>query len=305
MSTTPERSGGWSTSALVAPVLATGVGYVGLSYLVSRWLTRAKKRRLETTPADHGLAFETLSCRTQDGLRLAGWLVEPPAPRGTVALFHGLRCTRELVLERLALFARAGYRCVAFDHRAHGESQGRVTSFGYHEAHDVAAVLGLVKARWPEQARIAVGISMGAAALCYAADWSRGLDAIILESMYHDLLTAFRTRVSAGFPRWYGWLTPGLIWMTDRRLGVPVRELTPADHIGRLAPAPVLLITGTEDSHASPDDAKRLYARCRGPKELVLVPGAGHTDLLEVAGPLYADSVLGFLDRCRPAAVAG
>jgi alpha-beta hydrolase superfamily lysophospholipase len=204
----------------------------------------------------------------------------------------------------MALFARAGYRCVTFDHRAHGESRGRLTSFGYHEGRDVAAVLDLVKQRWPEQPRVALGISMGAAAICFASPWARGADAVILESMYHDILAAFTTRVSAGFPRWYGWLSKGIIWMTERRLGLRLADLTPADHIGRLAPAPVLLITGTEDSHASPDDARRLFERCRGPRELVLVPGAGHTDLLEVAGPMYAERVLAFVERCMPAALA-
>jgi alpha-beta hydrolase superfamily lysophospholipase len=304
MSETKDRSGSWLTSALMAPVLATGVGYVAASYLASRWLTRSKKRRPQQTPADYGLPFDAIACQTDDGLRLAGWVVEPPAPRGTVAFFHGLRCTRELTLGRMAVFANAGYRCVAFDHRAHGESQGRLTSFGYHEGRDVAAVLDLVKRRWPEQPRIVLGISMGAAAVCFAAPWARGADAVILESVYHDILAAFTTRISAGFPRWFGWLSRGIIWMTERRLGVRLEELTPADHIGRLAPAPVLLITGTEDPHATPDDARRLYERCRGPRELVLVPGAGHTDLPEVAGPMYAERVLRFLEQCMPAAVA-
>jgi hypothetical protein len=303
MAEAKDRWGSWLTSALMAPVLATGVGYVVASWLVSRWLTRSKKRRPEATPADFGLPFDALTCRTDDGLRLAGWVVEPPAPRGTVAFFHGLRCTRQLMLERMTIFANAGFRCVAFDHRAHGASQGRLTSFGYHEGRDVAAVLDLVKQRWPDQPCVALGISMGAAAICFAAEWGRGADVVILESMYHDILSAFTTRISGDFPRWYGWLSKGIIWVTERRLGVRLEELTPADHIGRLAPAPVLLITGTEDSHASPDDARRLYERCRGPRELVLVQGAGHTDLLEVAGPMYAERVLQFLEQCMPAAV--
>ncbi len=304
MSVTQEQSGSWLASALMGLVMATGVGYVVAAYLASRWLTRSKKRRPLGTPADVGLAFDSLTCVTEDGLRLAGWVVEPPAPRGTVAFFHGLRCTRDLMLERMAIFARAGYRCVAFDHRAHGESQGRLTSFGYYEGRDVATVLDLIERRWPEQPRVALGISMGAAAICFAAEWARCADAVILESMYHDILSAFTTRISAGFPHWYGWLSRGIIWMTERRLGVRLAELTPADHVGRLAPAPVLLITGTEDSHASPDDARRLYERCRGPRELVLVSGAGHIDLLDVAGPMYAERVLGFLERCMPSAVA-
>ena len=304
MAATQDRSGSPWMSALMAVVMATGVGYVAAAWLASRWLTRSKRRRPEKTPADYGLPFDGITCRTPDGLRLTGWVVEPPAPRGTVAFFHGLRCTRELVLERMAIFARAGYRCVAFDHRAHGESQGRLTSFGYYEGRDVAAVLDLVKQRWPGQPRVALGISMGAAAICFAAQWSRGADAVVLESMYHDILSAFTTRISAGFPRWYGWLSRGIIWVTERRLGVRLEDLTPADHIGRLAPTPVLLLTGTEDSHASPDDARRLYERCRGPRELLLVPGAGHIDLLEVAGPMYAERVLQFLERCMPSAVA-
>jgi uncharacterized protein len=304
MAVTQERSGSWWISALMAIVMATGVGYVVASYFASRWLTRPKKRRPQATPADVGLAFDTLTCTTADGLRLVGWVVEPEAPRGTVAFFHGLRCTRDLMLERMAIFARAGYRCVAFDHRAHGESQGRLTSFGYYEGLDVAAVLDLVGQRWPEQPRIVLGISMGAAAICFAAERVRGADAVILESMYHDIQSAFTTRISAGFPRWYGWLSKGIIWLTERRLGVRLEDLTPADHIGRLAPAPVLLMTGTEDSHASPDDARRLHERCRGPREMVLVSGAGHTDLIDVAGTMYAERVLGFLERCMPSAVA-
>jgi uncharacterized protein len=304
MSATQERSGGWLSSGLMALLIGTGVGYVLAAYLASRWLTRSRKRRPRETPADHGLAFDPLTCATDDGLRLVGWVVEPPSPRGTVALFHGLRCTRDLVLGRMAILARAGYRCVAFDHRAHGESQGRLSSFGYYEGRDVAAVLELVKRRWPEQPRVALGVSMGAAAICFAAEWARGADAIILESMYHDILSAFTTRVRAGFPRWFGWLSGAIIWVTERRLGLRLADLTPADHVGRLAPAPVLLITGTEDGHASPDDARRLFERCRGPRELVLVSGAAHTDLLEVAGPTYAECVLGFLERCVPSAVA-
>src|SRR5262249_8509241 len=157
--------------------------------------------------------------------------------------------------------------------------------FGYYEGRDVAVVLDLVKQRWPEQPRVALGVSMGAAAVCFAADWARGADAVILESMYHDILTAFTTRISGDFPRWFGWLSRGIIWVTERRLRARLEDLTPADHIGRLAPAPVLLITGTEDRSASPDDARRLYERCRGPRELMLVQGAAHINLLEVAGP--------------------
>ena len=64
----------------------SGVGYLAMAYTVSRFLTRRRRRRVKHTPADIGLAFESFSARSSDGVALAGWLIEPPYPRGTV---HG------------------------------------------------------------------------------------------------------------------------------------------------------------------------------------------------------------------------
>jgi alpha-beta hydrolase superfamily lysophospholipase len=282
---------------------ASGIGYLAASYTVSRWLTRRSRQRPQATPSQLGLAWEPAECVTADGLRLRGWVVEPSAaaaaPRlaATVALFHGMRGNRAHTLRRIGLLAAAGYRCVAFDHRAHGDSDGRRTSFGYHEGRDAAAVLEFVRRRWPEAPRAALGMSMGAAALCFAAEQTRGLGAVVLESLYHDLGSTFRSRIGTKYPRWLRRFTRGVIWVTERRLRVRLAEVAPADWVGRLAPAPVLLLTGRDDAHAPAHDAERLYARCRGPRELALIPGAEHANLFEAGGPLYRDTVLGFLGR--------
>ena len=109
----------------------------GALFCVLRGPTRGRPPQ---TPSDLGLAWEPLECVTPDGLRLAGWSVTPSRPRATVILFHGLRHNRGQTLARTGFLAGAGYRCVAFDHRGHGESAGKRTSFGYYEGRDVAAV---------------------------------------------------------------------------------------------------------------------------------------------------------------------
>ena len=293
----PRTQPTWLPGLLTNLATVSGVGYVALAYSLSRWLTRPTHRKIASTPADYGLAWEPLSCRTSDGLHLNGWVVNPPAPRATVTLFHGLRNTREQTLTRTAFLAAAGYRCVAFDHRAHGESHGKRSSFGFHEFRDVIAILDLVADRWRDQPRAALGMSMGAAALCYAADHVRGLDAIILESLYHDIASAFRNRLSAEFPPTVKRLSRGVLWVTERRLGLRVSQLAPIEHIGKLAPSPVLLLTGAEDSHALPSEAQQLFERCQPPCEFMLVPRAGHTDVCETGGLAYQTSVLSFLER--------
>jgi alpha-beta hydrolase superfamily lysophospholipase len=287
----------WLPNLLAQVALSTGVGYLAAAYTVSRWLTRPTRGRPQETPDRLGLPWERIECHTADGFRLRGWVVQPARPRGTVAVFHGIRRNRSSTLGRMALLAAEGYRCVAFDHRAHGESAGRRSSFGYHEGRDVAAVLDLARRTWPHEPLAALGISMGAAAICYAAEHTSNCAAIVLESCYHDIASAFENRLRHGYPPWYQRLSRGVIWVTERRLGLRLGQLSPADHIERLAPAPVLLLTGTEDRHATPQETVRLYERCREPKEIWMVPGATHKDVLEAGGPAYRQRVLSFLDN--------
>jgi uncharacterized protein len=282
---------------LASATVMSGIGYLLTAYTVSRWLTRPSRGRPRWT--EPGLACEDVECRTSDGLRLSGWVISPPNARGTVAIFHGQRHNRAQALSRITMLAEAGYRCVAFDHRAHGLSAGKVSSFGYHESRDVEAVLDFVSQRWPSDFRAALGISMGAAAICFAADRARRLDACILESLYHDVASAFDNRIGTKFPSWFRRFSPGVIWATERRLRTKLGEVTPANHIGRLGSVPILLLTGSADVHASPADAERLLRRCAGPCELAQIEGADHTNLCTKDRAEYRRVVLGFLERQR------
>jgi pimeloyl-ACP methyl ester carboxylesterase len=44
---------------------------------------------------------------------------------------------------------------------------------------------------------------------------------------------------------------------------------------------PVMLIHGATDRHTPPDHSRRVYDALRGPKRLILVPGAGHNESLK------------------------
>jgi alpha-beta hydrolase superfamily lysophospholipase len=295
----------WFTDIWTTLAAASGIGYLATAYSVSRWLTRTTRQSPIRPAETPDWSWEDLECRTEDGLRLAGWLVTPPQPRATVALFHGLRGNRARTLGRIGFLAAAGYRCVAFDHRGHGRSEGRWTSFGFHESRDVHAVLDFIDKRWPGQPRLALGISMGAAALCFAFDRARDWDALILESMYHDLAKAFRTRVGSCYPTWFKRFSRGVVWMTERRLGLRLEEMAPIHHIDKLAPTPVLLVTGSDDPHAPPEDVLDLFDHCKGPREISLVSGAGHEDVYEQGGQEYQKLILDFFERWLPTVGSG
>ena len=121
-----SRTTTWVNDILTGLAAASGVGYLATAYSISRWLTRPTPAQVEPPPELADCQWETLTCPTADGLTLSGWVASPPQPRGTVALFHGLRKNRAEHLDRIAFLVRAGWRCLAFDHRAHGSSQGKL-----------------------------------------------------------------------------------------------------------------------------------------------------------------------------------
>lgn len=284
---------------IIASSLRSRVGAFVASWLIARWLTKSTRAKLLRNPAHIGLDWEPLSFRSEDGINLAGWLVSPPRPRATLVLFHGIHQSREHLLSRLAFLVPAGFRCLAVDHRAHGESEGRMSSFGFHERRDVETVLNHAALHWPNQPLACLGVSMGAAALCYAAaSVQRCARAVILECLYHDILTAFNNRLEAGhYPDYFKTLAETVIRACERRLAVTAADLIPAQRIPELAPTPLLFVTGMQDRHATPAEAERLHARRAGPAELLLLPEAGHEDTCEKGGDLYRDTLLGFLER--------
>ena len=296
MSSLPRKPARWLANAAVRLTFASGIGYVAAAYSVSRWLTRRGRKKPGLPPAGPNLRSETLECHTADGIRLAGWLVEPPEPRATVVLFHGMRSSRLQMVERIGFLTEAGYRCVAFDHRAHGHSGGRRLSFGYLEGRDVTAIAGLVRESWPDQPRAALGVSMGAAALCFA-ERGCGWDALVLESLYADLNSTFSRRIGTAYPAWFGKLYPAVVWLTQKRLRVRIDRVRPVAAIGELGTSPVFLLTGGADAFATPEDMTRLAEVCAGPCESWLVPGAGHSDVYAKGGGEYRTRVLDFLNR--------
>src|SRR5262245_61008111 len=144
MAQTAQSTNTWVKDLLSGLAATTGVGYLAIAYSISRWLTRATPSGPLALPDMPLMDWQADRCTTADGLTLTGWIATPPEPRGTVALFHGFRRNRTQTLARIVFLLRAGWRCVAFDHRAHGESAGRTSSFGWFEARDVTAVAGLI-----------------------------------------------------------------------------------------------------------------------------------------------------------------
>jgi fermentation-respiration switch protein FrsA (DUF1100 family) len=74
------------------------------------------------------------------------------------------------------------------------------------------------------------------------------------------------------------------------------REVSPLQAVKQVK-KPILFIHGTDDSRISTDYSKALYENANEPKELLLIPRADHTDLLNVGGSEYERRITAFFER--------
>jgi pimeloyl-ACP methyl ester carboxylesterase len=137
---------------------------------------------------------------------------------------------------------------------------------------------------------------MGAAAIAFAGP-ACGWNGVVLEGIYAEVAQAFQRRIGTAYPRWFGRLYPGVMWITQKRIKVSSLDLRPVEAVRSMASVPSLLITGEQDKFAPPDDAQRVAAAAGPLAETWFVPGAGHGDVVDTGGPAYRERLLGFLTK--------
>ena len=273
--------------------------FIGLPYLISTMYTGSvgPRRKALSTPADHGMAYEDVTLTTSDGLNLAAWYVPNKAGRGTVIYCHGHLNHRGQMLDQAAFLHENGYSGLLFDFRRHGDSEGTLTTFGYHEWRDARAALNyVVDERGEEGPVILWGISMGAAtALLTAAEEPR-IDAVIAESSFYAASETLRSDLN----RMFGLPSVPFVFLastiTELRVGIRIDALDIGQAVSGLRDTAVLLVGGTADRRMPISINERLYDRIPGArKEIYVAEGATHGDVWEMDRKAYAGQVLEFL----------
>jgi uncharacterized protein len=275
-----------SCAALVGCALFLGFGAL---YLVGSVASAPAHEAIGPPPSD--LPIESVAIQSPSGSRLSGWFIAGRPRGGAVLLMHGIRANRLDMLDRARALHRNGFAALLFDFQAHGESTGRRITFGYLEAQDARAAFDFLRRKAPAERIGVIGLSMGGAA---AVLGGLDADAMVLESVYADFSTAVENRLIMwlGAPGRY--LEPMLSWQVEARLGFDHRVLQPAEHIAKLR-APLLLIAGAADRHATLDETRLLFARAQEPKQLWVIPGAHHVDFHYYYRREYERRVLQFL----------
>jgi fermentation-respiration switch protein FrsA (DUF1100 family) len=288
---------------LLPPLLSAVAGWLaGPAFLhpIRRELTPDLLREADVSLAVTGSTREDFDVRAPDGALLRGWKLRPKNANGNwVLLFHGVADNRIGVIGHSEFLLRAGYSVVMMDARAHGASGGPIATYGWLERNDTRAIIDALisselnpcmTVQWSGPGEpncalpkhiFALGESMGAGLALQSAAADPRIEAVVAEASFANLREAAYDY--AGL-RKYPWLgktifAPGtwtLLYRDEKLAGFPVAEVSPVKSVA-VRPFPVLLICDEKDDALPCRHSEMIYAAARGPKELLVVPGAFHT----------------------------
>lgn len=223
--------------------------------------------------------------------RLRGWTV--PSRNGAIVVFvHGSPGSRMDLVDEATALARAGYGVLLIDLPGHGMSDGKVTwGDSFCDATRAALDFALTQPG-VDPSRVGLfAFSMGSAiGIDVAASDSR-VAAIALSGAFTDL----DKQIDYEFRSWAP-LTAQAARVVARRGGLRFDNRRPQDRIPQIGRRPALFIAGTDDRTVPAAMTKALYEGATGPKEFVLVQGAGHGHYARQGGPDYQSRVVRFFD---------
>ena len=212
----------------------------------------------------------------ETGGRIALRYLPPARPGGTVFLHcHGNSENLGTIAWRQELFPRHGYGILAFDYEGYGRSTGKASEETV-ERDVLRAWKYLTETLKVPPRRIVIhGYSLGTGAACFLASRVPEAKALVLEAPFTSIYAVANL----------GWL-PGNRFPSDRRIGK--------------VPFPVMIVHGGGDTVIPVAHGEKLYTLVRSPgKRFFKVQGAGHNDIIAVAGAEYWRVLADFLKTAK------
>ena len=263
-------------------------------------IRHAKQNSLVFLPSQFKLPFEAITFKNKSGIELKGWFI-PATDKSdkTIMFLHGWGLNKGDILANTFFLREKGFNLFYFDFRGAGESQQGPSSIGYFETEDAQSALEYICTTHPKETKHIglYGLSMGAAVAVYTAAYNKQIECLVIESCYYsyEKVVARWARLHKYVP--YFPIVALILFFVRKRLGVNPEDYCPKNNIKKIAPRPILIISGELDTLTPGCDARDLFLEARHTKQLWLVPGANHTSCAQISGVSYQKRLTEFYEN--------
>ncbi len=255
------------------------------------------KREIENKTIDeewyNSLDVEKVDLQSDLGYKLTGEFYDIGS-KDTVIICHGYTINIKGSIKYMKMFIDKGFNVLIYDHRNHGHSDKRITTFGYYEKKDLKQWVTWVKKR--KSGLVGThGESMGAATVLQHAAIDDRVDFVIADCPFSNV----RAQFAHNF--WQDHKIPPytmLFWASfvNKIAGSGFyNEIRPIHTINDFD-APVMFIHGESDTFVPTYHSIDMYKKRKDNKKLHLVPGAAHAKAYQTNMLEYTKQVHEFLD---------
>ncbi|MFJ8245375.1 alpha/beta hydrolase [Peribacillus asahii] len=212
-----------------------------------------------------------------EGYSLKCVLIEPHNTKKWIIICHGVTENKINSFKYADMFMKLGFNAVIYDHRRHGESGGKTSSYGHYEKFDLQAVIAEVKKRKGNDIMLGIhGESMGAVTtLLYAGMLEDAADFYIVDCPFSNFEEQIKHQMSQKVPVPSWAVFPIGRAFIKLRDGYWTSEVSPIDYVNNIQ-KPILFIHSEPDRFIPASMTQALYEQKRGPKQLYLAKKGAH-----------------------------
>lgn len=241
---------------------------------------------------------EEFTIDSPNGYPIKGVLLKPLPTNNTVIICHGVTENKINSIKYARMFERLGFNSFIYDHRRHGESGGKTTSYGYYEKLDLGAVVKTLKSIIGDSGYIGIhGESMGAATtILYAGTIADDVDFYIADCSFSDFeelllhIVKNSMRMKPSIP----------VHLADLfirfRDGYRFKHVAPKEAVKQIE-KPVLFIHSKPDAFIPAEMTIEMYELKKGPKALKLFERGAHAQSFNENPEEYEQTVRTFLTK--------
>lgn len=226
----------------------------------------------------HGCQLSTVELTARDGTRLVGHWYENPGARRAVVAMHGWRSSWDQDFGFIAPFLHEqGCSVLYAEQRGQNGSGGSHMTFGLLERYDCVDWASWVSTHAPGLPVYLAGISMGATTVLMAAGLPlpEAVQGIVADCGFTSPHDIWQHVARSNLHLHYGLHQLWVDRLCRRRLKMGARDASTVEAMTGCR-VPVLFIHGSDDSFVPVSMTYENYLACTAPKQLLIVPGAGH-----------------------------
>lgn len=276
------------TPILLLKLATAAIAFLSLAYGgMCLFLYRQQQRiiffpssTLTTTPADFGISYTDVWIPvSNDGEneQLHGWWMpsqESDAPG--LLYFHGNGDNVSANASKASWFHSLGFSVLIIDYRGYGLSSSDFPSEQrVYEDADAAWQYLTQELEVAPQNSLVFGHSLGGAIAIELVSNHPQIGGLIVEGSFTSILDMSNRTKNYGF------------LPINRLLTQRFESLSKVSELD----VPVLYVHGTADQTVPTDMSSTLYAHTTEPKKLLLIPDAGHNDVIEFGAEAYAQAI--------------